>query len=92
MKLFLIYLVLINAVGFAVMHLDKYKARKSLWRIPEASLISIALIGGSVGILTGMKTAHHKTKHLKFTLGVPFIIAIQIVLSVILISIVKGNI
>ena len=60
---------------------DKYKARKKLWRIPEATLLTVAAIGGSVGSLIGMYTVRHKTKHLKFTLGIPVILAIQVVLA-----------
>ena len=63
---------------------DKYKARKKLWRIPEATLFSTAVIGGSLGILIGMYCARHKTKHLSFNLGIPVILAIQLVLSVLL--------
>lgn len=79
MKLILIYLLIINAAGFLFMLIDKYKARKKLWRIPEATLMSIALLGGSVGSLIGMYTVRHKTKHPKFTLGIPVILVLQIV-------------
>jgi len=79
MKLVFLYLVIINALGFALMLVDKHRARKNKWRIPEARLIGIALFGGSLGILAGMHLARHKTMHLKFTLGVPVILAIQIV-------------
>ena len=73
------YLLLINAVAFILMLTDKYKARKNLWRIPEAVLMGSALLGGSVGALTGMYACRHKTKHLKFTLGIPVILVLQIV-------------
>lgn len=79
MKLILIYLLIINAAGFLFMLIDKYKARKKLWRIPEATLMGIALLGGSVGSLIGMYTVRHKTKHPKFTLGIPVILVLQIV-------------
>lgn len=75
----LTYLLIINAVGFALMLIDKYKARKNLWRIREATLITVAALGGSVGSLAGMYLVRHKTKHLKFTLGIPLILAAQIV-------------
>lgn len=75
----LIYLLTINALGFLLMTVDKYKARKNLWRIPESTLMTIALIGGSIGSLMGMYTVRHKTKHLKFTLGIPVILVLQIV-------------
>lgn len=80
----MIYLLLINALGFLLMLVDKYKAKKKLWRIPEATLFTVALIGGSLGSLIGMYTVRHKTKHLTFTLGIPAILAIQILLFVLL--------
>ena len=80
MDVILIYLLIINAVGFFSMLVDKYKAKKKLWRIPEARLLTIALIGGSLGSLIGMYTLRHKTKHRKFTVGIPAILASQILL------------
>lgn len=74
----LIYLLAVNAVGFAVMLYDKYLAKNNLWRIPETTLFGIAVIGGSVGCLIGMYAARHKTKHLSFTLGIPAILAAQV--------------
>lgn len=74
----LIYLLAVNAVGFAVMLYDKYLAKNNLWRIPETTLFGIAVIGGSVGCLIGMYTARHKTKHLSFTLGIPAILTAQV--------------
>ena len=82
MKYFLLYLLLINAVAFVLMLADKQKARKKRWRIPERTLIGSALLGGSLGALLGMYTFRHKTKHLKFTLGVPAILIAQIALAV----------
>ena len=81
MKYFLIYLLIINAVGFALMLIDKQKARRGRWRIPEATLMTIAAIGGSVGSLFGMYTFRHKTKHIKFTIGIPAILAGQLLLA-----------
>ena len=81
------YLLIINAIAFFLMLADKQKARKKKWRIPEATLIGVAVIGGSVGALAGMYTFRHKTKHPKFTIGVPVILALQIVLAVVLICI-----
>lgn len=75
-----IYLLIVNALGFALMLADKYKAKNNLWRIPEATLMGVALIGGSVGSLIGMYTVRHKTKHPKFTVGIPAILVAQIVL------------
>jgi len=86
MKYFLLYLLLINAAAFLLMLIDKQKARKNRWRIPERTLIGSALLGGSVGALLGMYTFRHKTRHLKFTLGIPAILVAQIALAVFLIS------
>jgi len=77
-KLILLYLLIINAVSFLLMLVDKRKAQKKLWRIPESTLLLIAAIGGGIGSLAGMYTFRHKTKHLKFTLGVPTILILQI--------------
>ena len=86
MDLLFVYLLIINALGFILMLTDKYKAKKNLWRIPEATLFSVALLGGSIGVLCGMYTVRHKTRHPSFTLGIPVIIAIQIVLAIVLLS------
>ena len=77
-KLILLYLLIVNAVSFLLMLADKQKAKKKLWRIPESTLLLSAAIGGSMGALAGMYTFRHKTKHLKFTLGVPAILVLQI--------------
>lgn len=77
-KLILLYLLIVNAVSFLLMLADKQKAKKKLWRIPESTLLLSAAIGGSIGSLAGMYTFRHKTKHLKFTLGVPAILFLQI--------------
>lgn len=84
MKLLLIYLFLVNAAGFLLMLADKYKAKKNLWRIPEATLLGAALLGGSLGVILGMRAARHKTQHPKFSIGVPIIFAVQCVAAVIL--------
>jgi len=76
--LILLYLIIVNAVAFLLMLVDKRKARKKLWRIPESTLLMSAIIGGSIGSLAGMYTFRHKTKHLKFTLGIPAILILQI--------------
>lgn len=85
-ELLLLYLLIINALGFALMLVDKYKARKNLWRIPESTLMLIAVLGGSVGSLLGMYTVRHKTKHRKFTLGIPAILLAQLVLVAVLLK------
>ena len=82
MKYFLWYLLLINAAAFMLMLVDKRKARKNRWRIPERTLILSAAFGGSIGALLGMYTFRHKTKHLKFTLGIPAILIAQIALAI----------
>ena len=74
----LIYLIPINALGFLLMLADKRRAKKDLWRIPEKILMTVALLGGSLGVYLGMQTARHKTKHPKFSVGVPVILAVQI--------------
>jgi len=84
MKLLALFLLIINAVGFALMLADKHKAKKNLWRIPESTLMLTAAIGGSLGILLGMHLARHKTKHPKFSIGVPVIFALQIVALVLI--------
>ena len=76
-KLILLYLLIVNAIAFLLMLADKQKAKKKLWRIPESTLLLSAAIGGSIGSLAGMYTFRHKTKHLKFTLGVPVILVLQ---------------
>lgn len=79
--LLLFYISGINLTGFALMGIDKYKAKKRAFRIPEATLFIIAAIGGSVGSLIGMYFFHHKTLHRKFTYGIPLILIIQIALA-----------
>ena len=79
MKLLITYLLIINAAGFLLMLIDKWKARKKRWRIPEATLMTVAALGGSIGSLLGMYTFRHKTRHPKFTLGIPLILALQLV-------------
>lgn len=83
-KLILLYLLIVNAVSFLLMLVDKHKARKKLWRIPESTLLLSAVIGGSIGSLAGMYTFRHKTRHLKFTLGIPAILIVQVVVFLLL--------
>ncbi len=77
---FIIYLLFINVVAFFAMLIDKRRAIKKQWRISEKALISIAIAGGSIGMLCGMHAFRHKTKHKKFTFGIPLILAVQILL------------
>lgn len=73
-----IYLVIVNVLAFALYGIDKYKAKAGAWRIPEKTLLGIAVLGGSVGAIAGMKTFHHKTKHWYFRYGLPALLAIQL--------------
>jgi uncharacterized membrane protein YsdA (DUF1294 family) len=82
MKYFLLYLLLINAAAFLLMLVDKLKAKKNRWRIPERTLFGSALLGGSIGALLGMYTFRHKTRHLSFTLGMPAILIAQVALAI----------
>lgn len=82
MQYFLFYLLIINALGFWIMLADKRRAKRNAWRIPEARLMLTAVLGGSIGVLAGMYLFRHKTKHPKFTLGVPLILAVQVVIAV----------
>lgn len=77
-----IYLFLINALGLIFMLVDKKKAQRGAWRIPEATLMLLAALGGSIGSLFGMYWFRHKTKHPKFYLGVPAILILLIALAV----------
>lgn len=82
----IIYFVIINIVGFAIMGIDKRKAIKRAFRIPEATLFIVALIGGSVGSILGMQVFRHKTRHWYFVFGMPAILAIQIALFIFLLT------
>lgn len=84
MRYFLIYLLLINAAALLLMLIDKQKARRNRWRISESALLWSAVLGGSVGALAGMYLFRHKTKHKKFTLGVPAILMVQVALAVLI--------
>lgn len=75
-----IYLAGINLAGFISMLLDKQKARRSIWRIPEATLFLFAIFGGSIGSLIGMYVFHHKTMKPKFYIGIPAILTIQVII------------
>ena len=77
-----IYLAIINVVTFFMYGIDKWKAKKSKWRIRESALLGLAILGGSVGAWLGMKVWHHKTLHKKFRYGIPLILIIQIILLI----------
>ena len=79
------YIVLVNILGFALIGIDKRKARKNAFRIPEATLFSVAVIGGSLGSILGMQLFRHKTKHLSFKIGMPVIFILQVLIAVLLV-------
>ena len=76
----LIYLLVINIIAFTMYGIDKWKAQRNQWRISEKMLLFLAVIGGSAGALAGMYIFHHKTLHKKFTIGVPLILLIQVMI------------
>ena len=78
----LYYLLAVNSLTFLLYGIDKYKAKKGRWRISEATLLTMAAIGGSIGAWAGMRTWHHKTMHKKFKYDIPVIIIMQIALVV----------
>ena len=81
-KNILIYLLVINLIGFFAMGIDKHKAKKDLWRIPEGTLMMITILGGGIGTISGMYTFRHKTKKMKFTIGMPTILISEIALII----------
>lgn len=81
MRAFFIYLIIINILTFLIFGIDKWKARRGKWRIPEGTLIWMSIIGGSVGALMGMYFFHHKTQKRKFNLGIPAILLAQAILA-----------
>lgn len=83
MKVGIAYLVVINLVGFTLMGVDKHKAKKKQWRIPEKTLFLSAMAGGSIGALYGMHLFRHKTKHKRFVFGMPAILIVQMLLVII---------
>ena len=75
-----VYLIIMNIAGFAAMGMDKSKAKKGQWRIPEKTLFLLSIIGGSIGTWAGMYVFHHKTKHWYFVVGMPLILVLQLLL------------
>ena len=84
MELISLYLILINAAGFILMLIDKRRAIKNLWRIPERTLLLIALAGGCLGTLLGMRLLHHKTKKPLFSIGIPMMFALWVIIGIFL--------
>lgn len=85
MKLFVIYLAVMNVIGVAVMWSDKRRARLHRWRIPEKVLFGVSLLGGSAGTWAGMYLFRHKTKHWYFVVGMPLILVCQAALAIYLV-------
>ncbi len=81
-SLLLCYLIFMNILSFLLMGTDKYKARHKKWRIPEKTLFLTAILGGSIGSIAGMQLFRHKTRHTSFTIGMPCILIVQILLAV----------
>ena len=81
-KIVLIYLAIVNLLGFCIMGIDKNRAKKNQWRVPEKTLFLFSLIGGSVGTWAGMYAFRHKTKHWYFVIGMPAILVFQIALFI----------
>lgn len=80
MKYLVIYLIVMNIIGFFIMAIDKHKAKKHAWRIPEKMLFLASLVGGSIGTWAGMYVFRHKTKHWYFVIGMPLILVLHVVL------------
>ena len=81
-QILLIYLLVINVAGFLLMGIDKLRAKKQVWRVPEKTLFLLAVIGGSIGTNLGMYVFRHKTKHWYFVIGMPLILIAQVALVV----------
>lgn len=81
-EMIIIYVIVINLIGFLVMGIDKFKAQKGYWRTPEKTIFTITLLGGGIGTVTGMYVFRHKTKKLKFTIGLPTILISEIALII----------
>ncbi len=80
MKVIIFYLIIINIISFITIYIDKRKAIKNKWRISELFLVVIAILGGSLGSILGMKLFRHKTNKTKFNIGIPLILVIQIII------------
>ena len=80
----IIYLLIVNIIAFCLMGIDKMKAKKKKWRIPEKTLFLSAVLGGSIGANVGMQVFRHKTKHMSFVIGMPAILILQIALGIFL--------
>ena len=74
------WVALISLIGFILMGVDKYRARRDMWRIPEKTLLTCALLGGTPGVILGMNRFRHKTKHWYFRYGLPALLIVQLAL------------
>ena len=81
-EMIILYVLIINLIGFLIMGLDKFKDKKGFWRSPEKTIFTITLLGGGIGTVTGMYLFRHKTKKMKFTIGLPTILISEIVLII----------
>ena len=81
-RILFIYLLVINVATFLTFGIDRWKARNNRWRLREAALLGLAVLGGSIGAWLGMRVWHHKTLHRKFKYGVPLILLVQIAIAV----------
>lgn len=88
LKNIIIYLIIINVFGFFAMGIDKWKAKRGSWRIPENTLFMFTILGGGIGTIAGMYTFRHKTKKLKFTIGMPVILILEILLVIYLLFVI----
>lgn len=89
-EMIILYVLIINIIGFLVMGLDKFKAKKGYWRTPEKTIFVITLLGGGIGTVAGMYTFRHKTKKLAFTIGLPTILITEIGLAIYFLFFFKG--
>lgn len=89
MQFLILYFVLINLLAFSLMGIDKYKAKKGLWRIPEKTLFFSGFLGGALGGILGMKLFRHKTKHRTFTLGMPCLFLLNLLEMILLLYVIR---
>lgn len=85
MRIALLYLVAVNLVTFFIYGIDKFKSKRAKWRVPEATLLGLAAVGGGIGAWLGMKLWHHKTLHKKFRYGIPLILIVQIAIVLLIV-------
>ena len=83
-KIMMVYGLVINLVGFVVMGMDKARARRRAWRMPERILFFVAAVGGAAGAWLGMYVFHHKTKHWYFVIGMPLLLLIQVIIVLVI--------